>query len=259
MDNKKIGKLIAKLRNEKELTQQELGDMVGVGFRAVSKWERGLTMPDIGIVNELSQILGITSDELLSGELKQSKHNKDKKKIPTKIKVILSVLFSLIVIITSVFLYYQNKTYTYTISSANEDEYVVKGQLTLQGNNVSLLINQIRFKDKTFLLTKIKNYDYTLYLENKYVFGYGYTPNGEYMETPIITIKEFCDNFRINYNNKTDILNKKTIKRDLKLVISFIEEDNNKNVKELNLLLSETKDDKKAYKPLKTKGLNLLG
>jgi len=242
MDNKKIGKLIAKLRNEKELTQQELGDMVGVGFRAVSKWERGLTMPDIGIINELSQILGITSDELLSGELKQSKNNKDKKKIPTKLKVILSVVFSLIVIITSVFLYYQNKTYTYTISSANEDEYVVKGQLTLQGNNASLLINQLYFKDEKFVLTTIKNYDYALHLENNYIFGYGYNPSGEYIENSITTIKEFCDNFRINYNNNNDKFNKKAIKSDLKLVISFIKENDTTITKELKLVSKKTNE-----------------
>ena len=57
MDNKKIGNLIASLRKSKGLTQQDLGDLVGVGFRAVSKWERGITMPDISIINELSKIL----------------------------------------------------------------------------------------------------------------------------------------------------------------------------------------------------------
>ena len=74
MDNKKIGKLIADLRKKQGLTQQELGDKVGVGFRAVSKWERGITLPDITIINEVSRILGISSDELLAGELNTQKH-----------------------------------------------------------------------------------------------------------------------------------------------------------------------------------------
>ena len=69
MDQEKIGKLIAKQRKMKGLTQQQLGDMVGVGYRAVSKWETGLTMPDISNINELCKILDITSDELLKGEL----------------------------------------------------------------------------------------------------------------------------------------------------------------------------------------------
>lgn len=66
MDNKRIGKLIGDLRKKKGLTQQELGDKVGVGFRAVSKWENGVTLPDISIIQELSRILGINVDYLLS-------------------------------------------------------------------------------------------------------------------------------------------------------------------------------------------------
>lgn len=66
MDNVKIGKLIGELRRNKGLTQQELGDMVGVGFRAISKWERGMTMPDISSLVELSKIFGIKTDYILS-------------------------------------------------------------------------------------------------------------------------------------------------------------------------------------------------
>ena len=87
MDNKKIGALIAKLRKEKQMTQQELGDKVGVGSRAVSKWECGTTVPDISIINELSNILGISPKELLSGKLNDSKRNNAKRKLTTKIKI----------------------------------------------------------------------------------------------------------------------------------------------------------------------------
>ena len=75
------------IRIEKGLTQQELGDMVGIGFRAVSKWERGITMPDISIINDLSKILGITSDELLSGEVKEINIPKENKKSSKTIKI----------------------------------------------------------------------------------------------------------------------------------------------------------------------------
>ena len=46
MDNIKIGKLISKLRKNLNLTQEELGNKIGVGFRAVSKWECGQTLPE---------------------------------------------------------------------------------------------------------------------------------------------------------------------------------------------------------------------
>ena len=68
MDQDKIGKLIAKLRKSKKLTQEQLGAKLGVNSKAVSKWECGLTTPDISIVNELAHILGITTTELLDGK-----------------------------------------------------------------------------------------------------------------------------------------------------------------------------------------------
>ena len=84
MDNEKIGKFIAKLRKSKNLTQQELGDLVGVGGKSVSKWERGINMPDVSIINEVSKILGITSDELLKGEFDKKSTNEEYKKRKNK-------------------------------------------------------------------------------------------------------------------------------------------------------------------------------
>ena len=85
MDNQRIGRLITELRKQKGLTQQELGDQVGVGFRAVSKWERGLTLPDISIISDLSKILGISTDYLLSPSSYYSQPNK--KTFKEKIKL----------------------------------------------------------------------------------------------------------------------------------------------------------------------------
>ena len=57
MDNNKVGKFIASLRKEKGLTQQQLGDKLFVTDKAVSKWERGLSFPDITILQKLALIL----------------------------------------------------------------------------------------------------------------------------------------------------------------------------------------------------------
>lgn len=68
MDNKKIGDYISMLRKKKQLTQKELADRLGVTDKAVSKWERGAGYPDISILKPLSDILGVTVNELLEGE-----------------------------------------------------------------------------------------------------------------------------------------------------------------------------------------------
>ncbi|MBO4383760.1 MAG: helix-turn-helix transcriptional regulator [Clostridia bacterium] len=68
MDQKKIGQFIAQCRREKVLTQFQLGEMLGITDRAVSKWERGLSLPDASIMQELCDILGISINELFTGE-----------------------------------------------------------------------------------------------------------------------------------------------------------------------------------------------
>ena len=64
-----IGKNIARLRKEKGWTQEELGEYLGVSNQAVSKWELGMTMPDIMLLPILADVFGIYIDELFSREI----------------------------------------------------------------------------------------------------------------------------------------------------------------------------------------------
>ena len=68
MDQIKIGKFIATCRKNNNLTQLQLAEKLGITDKAVSKWERGITMPDSSIMLDLCDILGINVNELLSGE-----------------------------------------------------------------------------------------------------------------------------------------------------------------------------------------------
>ena len=67
MDQVKTGKFIAELRREKGLTQEMLGKKLGVTNKTVSRWENGNYMPDIEIFQELSELFGVSINELLSG------------------------------------------------------------------------------------------------------------------------------------------------------------------------------------------------
>ena len=66
-----IGKRIAQLRKEKNLTQEDLAQMMEVSAQAVSKWENDLTCPDIFSLPKLAKILEVTVDELLSGKAEE--------------------------------------------------------------------------------------------------------------------------------------------------------------------------------------------
>ena len=67
MDIKTVGNQIAMLRKQKGLTQNELGERLGVSFQAVSKWERGETLPDTAILLDLAEVLETTVDYILTG------------------------------------------------------------------------------------------------------------------------------------------------------------------------------------------------
>ena len=78
MDQGKIGRFIAERRKRENLTQMQLAEKMGITDRAVSKWERGKSLPDSSIMLELCDILKITVNDLLSGEVvTMSDYNKE--------------------------------------------------------------------------------------------------------------------------------------------------------------------------------------
>lgn len=93
MDCKKVGQLIKKKRLEKKMTQQELAGKLHITDRAISKWERGLGAPDISLLQDLSNILGLSISDVLSGE-----EHKEGLSIPDKIIIILCLLMPIIII-----------------------------------------------------------------------------------------------------------------------------------------------------------------
>ena len=120
MNQEKIGKFILKLRKEKNMTQQELADKIGVTDRAISKWENGRGMPDLSLMKPLCDELGITINELISGENLDKKEYKEKseeniintisysdnkiKKTKTLFKAIVSILIIIFVSLAFMFI-----------------------------------------------------------------------------------------------------------------------------------------------------------
>ena len=68
MNQDKIGKFIAEQRKNKNLTQEELAEKLGITKNAVSKWERGLCLMDMSLLKPLSEILEVSINEILAGE-----------------------------------------------------------------------------------------------------------------------------------------------------------------------------------------------
>ena len=68
IDREKFGLFVTELRKEKNFTQKELADQLFVSNKAVSKWERGQSLPDINLLEPLAELLGVSVAELLKGE-----------------------------------------------------------------------------------------------------------------------------------------------------------------------------------------------
>lgn len=68
MDVKMIGQFLAQLRKEKNLTQEQLGEILGVTNKTVSRWENGNYMPPVEMLKSLSELYGLTINEMLSGQ-----------------------------------------------------------------------------------------------------------------------------------------------------------------------------------------------
>ncbi len=121
MDQIKIGKFISSCRKEKNMTQAQLAEKLNITDRAISKWETGRGLPDSAIMLELCAELGITVNELLSGELidmknydnkaeemllQLKKENEDKNKEMLQLEIVIGVavtVFFLTIVLLSVY------------------------------------------------------------------------------------------------------------------------------------------------------------
>ena len=120
MDLIKIGKYIAFKRKEQGLTQKQLAEKLNMSDKSVSKWERGICLPDVSVYLELCKILDISINEFLAGEdipketieqkaeeniIQITKDNKKKQKYLKKIIRLLIVMLVVFIFITSIFIY----------------------------------------------------------------------------------------------------------------------------------------------------------
>lgn len=87
MDKEKSGKLIKEARMQKNYTQSELGNLLGVSNKAVSRWETGESFPDVGILENLALILGVSIQDIITGDKTGNKEEKDNSVVTEIVRV----------------------------------------------------------------------------------------------------------------------------------------------------------------------------
>ena len=81
MDQIKIGTFLKLLRKEKNLTQEQLAERLGVSNRTVSRWENGNNMPDISLLSEIAEFYDVSIPEIIHGERKSEEMREDIKEV----------------------------------------------------------------------------------------------------------------------------------------------------------------------------------
>lgn len=178
MEPKKIGNFIANLRKEKKLTQKELADKLYITDKAISKWERGLSIPDIEILEKLSKIFNVEIEEIIYGEKtnktkkaieealekereKIKKSNQKKKKINTIIFSLIFIILSIIILRNISFGYkIVNLPYNHTYYKSNINIGIPKTSFDIKNNDRSYSFKN--FRNSNVLKTEINSYLKTL-------------------------------------------------------------------------------------------------
>ena len=84
MDQKKIGNFLRELRKEKNLTQEQVADKLGVSGRTISRWETGAYMPDISLIVDIAEMYDVDVRDIIDGERKDINMNSEVKEVAIK-------------------------------------------------------------------------------------------------------------------------------------------------------------------------------
>ena len=171
MDQRKIGKLIEKYRKQKKLTQKELANRLGVSNTAVSKWETGNNLPDISMLEPLSDVLEVDILELLKSQ-KSSHEDTSKKFVKVKKHKLYKVILFIIAFISTICItntityskanhkltnYKKKETEVYSISTPVDSDIYLSGYIIFNDKNNLVILEQLMIADEEKLdIEKVK-------------------------------------------------------------------------------------------------------
>jgi transcriptional regulator with XRE-family HTH domain len=253
--NNKTGEIIEKYRKERNLTQVELANKLGVSKSAISKWENGNNLPDITLLEPLSEILGIDKLLLFTSENTTKEENNERiKTIKRKNRIRLSII-SIIFIFSIIFTNYisykvykhnltkleNNQTEVYRFYS-NDEEYYVNGYIIFQDGKSTLLFNQLEYQD----IKKVKQ-------ENKYKAS---------EEIDSIEVHLYVNETLVFADMKESNNNQNDINKILNSLIKTLNNTNSLNIendiKESSLKIIITKEGKIKIKDIKLEASNKI-
>lgn len=136
MNQENIGKIIINIRKNNNLTQLELGNILGVTSQAVSKWENGRGIPDIEILQKISKTFNLDLNEMLDGHINKKKKNN---------KNILLIIGFILLIGAILFIVLKNNNFEFATISSKNDNFKVSGVAAYSSDKKSIFISNIEY------------------------------------------------------------------------------------------------------------------
>lgn len=184
MNYNKSGEFIAKCRKEMNLTQEELGKKINYSRNNISKWETGQSFPDPVTLTKLAEILEVSVEEILYGEIKTDKNNqaimenlvneyKDKYNKFRRSNILFSVSLIVIIILSFSLIYFifiRGTISVYKLSLDNDQFYMNNSMLLISNKKSILNFNKIEAKTEE-KIEYIELYYYNEKNEKRLVFG----------------------------------------------------------------------------------------
>lgn len=189
MDQDKIASLIKTIRKDNNLTQQELGDSLGVTAQAVSKWENGKNIPDIAVMKEISDKYNIDINDILEGANIQRKRSKLR-----FVNMILAII-AIVILFVIVVLNNNGKFKSNKLSSACK-QFNLQGVISYDKSKTAISISQIEYcgdEDKKSY-EELSSVLYERVDGNNIEIATGKTEKN-------ITLKEYLDKLTFNITN----------------------------------------------------------
>lgn len=140
MNQEKIGKFIKDIRKNNNLTQDEFANLFGVTYQAVSKWENGKNIPDIAILNQISEKFNVDITEILNGE-KSNKKNKQTKKFI----IIISVIIVISIVSIGLVLFFKNDNFEFKKISTKCENFNITGSMAYNKDKTSIFISNVNY------------------------------------------------------------------------------------------------------------------
>ena len=154
MNQEKIGNFIKNIRIKNNLTQDEFARSLHITPQAVSKWERGLCIPDISVLKDISEKYNVDIDEIINGKRKKKNNY-----------IVVAVIIFLVVLGISLFLIFRNKGDEYKFRDVTSmcDEYKIAGIAAYDANKSSIYISKIEYCGNEELKEKFSTISCSLY------------------------------------------------------------------------------------------------